>query len=78
MLVLETLLQEFTDKRKAIKNHLSYIGEKYLQDKATNRDKEASLELYTNNNIAESVFRGLTKAITKSSMISLAYVKAIS
>jgi len=30
MLVLETLLQEFTDKRKAIKNHLSYIGEKYL------------------------------------------------
>ena len=78
ILALETLLQEFTDKRKATKNHLSCIEGKYLWDKATNRDKEASLGLHANINIAKSVFRGLTEMITKSSMISLAYVKAIS
>ena len=72
------MLQEFTDKRKAARNHLSEVGGKFSWALATDEEKQAGLGLHTINNASESVFGGLTEAITKSSMISLSHAGAMS
>ena len=76
-ILADTLPKEFTHKRKATKNYLSYIRGKSSQSKAIDKEKATGLDLYTNNNISESVFGRLTEAIIKSSMISLLYTEVI-
>ena len=74
----ETLLQEFTDEKKATSNHLSEIGGKYSWELTTDSEELAGVGLHANNNASESAFGGLTEALTRSSMISLSNAGAMS
>ena len=78
MIVEESFIKEFTDKRKAASNHLSSLGRKLSQIKATPEEKLAGLDIYANNNIFKSVFSRLTKALTKSSILPLTHTSVLS
>ena len=55
-----------------------YIEGELSWAKASEEDKVKGLGVYANNNISESIFGGLTKALTKASIISLTHAGAIS
>ena len=78
IMVSETLLQDFTDKRIATKNHLSCIGGELSWAKTSGEDKIKGQGVHANNNVRESAFGGLTEALTKSTMISLTHAGAMS
>ena len=69
--VAETLLSELNHKLKATKNHLSSAGGVFSWAKATEEEKLAGVGIKANNDVAESVFGGLTHNLEKSSMIKL-------
>ena len=74
----KTLLQEFTDERKASSNHLSKIGGKCSWELTMGSEELSRLGLHANNNASESAFGSLTEALTRSSMISLSNAGAMS
>ena len=78
LVVTKTILQELEDKRKVIHNYLSYIGSVLSQKLATNDEKKSDLGLHAKNNVSKSSFDGLTKEITKGSMIGLTHAGIIS
>ena len=61
-------MQEFKDKRKDTRNHLSIAGGKLCWVKSNPEQKQAGLGMSNNNNVPESVFRVLTEDLTKSCM----------
>ena len=69
--VAETLLSELNHKIKATRNHLSSAGDIFSWTKAMEEEKLAGIGIKANNDVAGSVFGGLTHDLEKSSMIKL-------
>ena len=78
IITANTLIDEFRDIRKATRNHLSCVRGIYSWNHISDEEKKAGLGLYANNDVSESAFGGLTEALIKSSMISLAHAGAMS
>ena len=67
----DTIMQEFTDKRKEIHDHSSFIKGKYSWALTTEAKKKLGLGLLANNNVSESLFGGATHNADAFKMINL-------